>query len=121
MTHIMHNGTSMIMDAINNCCQLSVWDLQDDDIPMLEGAKVAITGRLPMVRSNAISAIVRVGAFYTNTISHNTDYLVIGLLPKGKQKTRKIIAADKLREENHGIRLLTPYDFVRALEKKRGN
>lgn len=93
--------------------QLSFWVPSEINTLDLVGKRVAITGKLDMLRSDAMQLLCDSGGIYTSTVSRTTDYLVLGDLRRAT--SRKLVSARKLQSAGGKISIVSPYDFYRSV------
>lgn len=62
------------------------------------GKKFAITGTLPIVRSEAIAKLEKMGGIYKTSVTYDTDCLIVGELRKCSHKLER---AQKLQKAGH--------------------
>ena len=67
------------------------------------GKKFAITGTLPIVRSEAIATLEKMGGTYKTTVTRDTNYLIVGEL---RNYSHKLERAQKLQQAGHPVILV---------------
>lgn len=69
----------------------------------LKGKRFAITGTLPIVRSEATAKLESFGGIYKTCVTHDTDYLIVGSLHKISNKLER---AQQLQREGQSLIIL---------------
>ena len=69
----------------------------------MNGKKFAITGTLPIVRSEATAKLKKMGGVYKSSVTRDTDYLIVGDLRKISHKLER---ARFLQKEGYDLLLL---------------
>ncbi|MDU4952941.1 MULTISPECIES: exonuclease domain-containing protein [Clostridium] len=81
---------------------------------------IAFTGTLEsMVRKDAAQAAIDRGAFYCNTVTTNTNYLVMGIQDYKKfadgKKSSKLKKAEDLIEKGQDLEIIDEIEFIKLL------
>ena len=86
---------------------------------MIEGSHIAITGILSFYqRSEAFSAIAECGGIPQETVTKETDILVVGYYRKNMihgDKSNKLITAERYIEQGQNIRIIREDEFLGML------
>lgn len=81
----------------------------------LKGKRIVLTGRLSILREEAIRSATRAGGIIQRKVGHNTDIVVFGdgsPLWKADRKGQKLLDVDSERDRGHDIALLTERRFL---------